>query len=138
MNKKQNLEKGNRFTSTNQPAHNGRKPKIYTIAKGFNIGYDDFKEVCMWLMSLNKKEIEKVANSDKTPIWIVNIARAMHKDTGKGTINTLRELADRFYGKAMQQVDVTSKGEQVNVGEKYSIEETIEIIGKLKEKYNNV
>lgn len=89
-----------RFSSTRQPANAGRKPKLYTIAKkGYNIGYDEFKEVVVYLMQLPKAELEEVISLPDTPIWVVNIARAMHKDTGKGVTFTLRELLDRLWQK---------------------------------------
>ena len=89
-----------RFSRTRQPANAGRKPKLYTIAKkGYNIGYDEFKEVVVYLMQLPKADIEEVMQKAETPMWVVNIARAMHKDTGKGVTFTLREILDRLWSK---------------------------------------
>lgn len=89
-----------RFSSTRQPANAGRKPKLYTIAKkGYNIGYDEFKEVVVYLMQLPKAELEEIISRPDSPIWVVNIARAMHKDTGKGVTFTLREILDRLWDK---------------------------------------
>lgn len=90
-----------RFSSTRQPANAGRKPKLYTIAKKvYNIGYDEWKGVTLYLMQLTKNELESVIEMQDTPIWVVNIARAIHKDTGRGVTFTLRELLDRVFGKA--------------------------------------
>ncbi|MBD5131931.1 MAG: hypothetical protein HDT28_04990 [Clostridiales bacterium] len=87
-----------RFSSTRQPANAGRKPKLYTIAKkGYNIGIDDFREVVAYVMQANKADLEKVIEDETTPVWVVNIARALHKDTGKGVTFTLRELVDHLF-----------------------------------------
>lgn len=87
-----------RFSRTRQPASNGRKPKLYTIAKkGYNIGIDDFRDVVAYVMQANKADLEKVIEDENTPVWVVNIARALHKDTGKGVTFTLRELVEHLF-----------------------------------------
>ena len=104
--------KGNRFSSTNQPENRGRKPHLYTLAKkGYNIGKEEFYDVLMYLMQLPKPELKNIAESEKHPVWVVNIARAIFKDTGKGVIFTIRELMDRLYGKAASNIDLTSGGD---------------------------
>lgn len=103
---------GNRFTSENQPANKGRKPKIYEVAKGtYKIQYDDFRNIVMELMQMTLKELKAVTNDENRMAWVVNIARAMIKDASMGRINTLSEMADRFYGKAKQTVETESKVE---------------------------
>lgn len=107
--------KGNRFSSTNQPANRGRKPKLYTLAKAvYKIGYEEFREVALHLMQMTKKELAEVVNDDDTPVWVINIAKALHKDTGKGEIRVLRELFDRVFGKVggMNPTDSDSKSGQ--------------------------
>ena len=106
--------KGNRFSSTNQPKRNGRKPKLYTIAKKtYNISLEEWKGVAMYLMQCTRAEVEAIANANDTPIWVANICRALHKDAGKGVITTLQELMDRVYGKSVQrqeqEVNVTGR-----------------------------
>lgn len=103
---------GNKFTSENQPPNRGRKPRLYTLAKkGYNIGKEEFYDVLMYLMQLPKPELKDIAESEKHPVWVVNIARAIFKDTGKGVIFTIRELMDRLYGKAASNIDLTSGGD---------------------------
>lgn len=100
--------KGNRFTSDNQPPNRGRKPKLYTLAKkGYGVSFDDFKEVAGYLMQLPKKEVEAIAQSEDTPIWVVNVCRALYKDSGRGVIATLKELASMMWGKDMaSKIDI--------------------------------
>lgn len=106
--------KGNRFSSTNQPPNRGRKPKLYTIAKkGYSISLDEFREVSKYLVQSNKKELERLASDDTAPIWVVNMARALHKDTGAGRMYALSEILDRVFGRAASSVDVTTNGKDI-------------------------
>ena len=99
------FEKGNkyRFTSTNQPKKNGRKPQIYTQIKDvYNISKEEYRRVIQHLMNCTKDEITALANAKDTPIWIVNLCTALVNDTKKGTTFLLTELTDRLYGKPKQ------------------------------------
>lgn len=107
--------KGNRFSSTNQPANRGRKPKLYTIAKKtYGISFEEFKEVVNYLVQCPKKELNEIADKEDTPIWMLNVCRALYKDTGKGVINTLRELIALMWGKEMaSKFDITTNGKEL-------------------------
>lgn len=122
--------KGNRFTSDNQPANRGRKPKLYTLAKkGYGIGFDDFKEVSGYLMQLPKKELEAIEKREDTPIWVVNVCRALYKDSGRGVIATLKELAAMMWGKEMaSKIDIKASIESARP---LTMEEAQKIISEL-------
>ena len=106
--------KGNRFSSTNQPKNRGRKPKLYTLArKVYHIGIDEWRDVALYLLQCTRKEVESIAQDESTPIWVVNICRALYKDAGKGSTATLEELFSRLWGKPGQRVDLTSKGNEI-------------------------
>lgn len=114
--------KGNRFSSTNQPKNRGRKPRLYTIAKKvYRISYEEWCDVAMYLMQCTKKEVESIANDENTPIWVVNLCRSLHKDTGKGITTTLQDIMTRMWGRPGQNIDVTTRGESINI-EPLSIE----------------
>lgn len=104
------IGKGTPFTSENQPANRGRKPKLYTIAKkAYGISLAEFNDGMVYLMQLTKKELKEVICSEETPVWMINIAQALHKDTSKGTMNALREITDRLWGKPKQQIDTAQE-----------------------------
>ena len=107
--------KGNRFTSDNQPANRGRKPKLYTIAKkSYGITLDEFKEVVNYLWQLPKDEVKNIAEKDDTPIWMANVCRSLYKDTAKGVMNTLRDLVQLMFGNELAtRVDVTTNGKDI-------------------------
>ena len=114
--------KGNRFSSTNQPKNRGRKPRLYTIAKKvYRISYEEWCDVAMYLMQCTKKEVESIANDENTPIWVANLCRSLHKDTGKGITTTLQDIMTRMWGRPGQNIDVTTRGESINI-EPLSIE----------------
>ena len=104
-----------RFTSENQPQRSGRKPKLYTIAKkSYGITLDEFKDVVNYLWQLPKGEVKKIAEKDDTPIWMANVCRSLYKDTGKGVMNTLRELIQLMFGKELTtKIDVTTNGKDI-------------------------
>lgn len=109
---------GNRFSSENQPVRNGRRPKVYTIARqAYNLSYEEFCRTLNYLYQCTKKELEEISEDENTPIWVLNICRAIHKDTGKGVLYTFKELADRLYGTARNNssVDVTTNGKEVTM-----------------------
>ena len=94
---------GNRFSSTNQPKKNGRKPQIYTQIKDvYSISLEEYRKVIQHLMNCTKDEITALANAKDTPIWIVNLCTALVNDTKRGTTYLLSELTDRLYGKPKQ------------------------------------
>lgn len=113
--------KGNRFSSTNQPKKNGRKSSLYTQLKemaklegNIDLSREDFSKLTMLMLSKPLSELQTLAKSEDTPIWIVNILRAIIKDASDGRISTLDSLLDRLFGKAtqpmVQDVSVELKG----------------------------
>ena len=99
------FEKGNkyRFTSTNQPKKNGRKPQLYTQIKDvYQISLEEYKRVVQHLMNCTKDEIVALGQAKDTPMWVVNLCSAIVNDTKKGTTNILSELTDRLFGKPKQ------------------------------------
>lgn len=102
--------KGRLFTSDNQPANRGRKPKLYTIAqKKYNISHEEYKDVIAYLMQCTKKEINSIAEDENTPIWIVNVCRALYKDSGRGEVKTLNDITERIFGKIPNTTEITGK-----------------------------
>ena len=102
--------KKTRFTKTNQPLNSGRKPKLYTIAKKkYNISHEEYKDVIAYLMQCTKKEINSIAEDENTPIWIVNVCRALYKDSGRGEVKTLNDITERIFGKISTTTEITGK-----------------------------
>lgn len=106
--------KGKLFSSTNQPANRGRKPKLYTTAKkGYDIEITEFREVSKYLLQCTRLELAQLADDPSTPVWVENIAKALLQDIKNGRMFAVNELFDRIFGKAMASVDITTNGKDV-------------------------
>lgn len=110
------LGKKTRFTSENQPKNNGRKPKLYTIAKkAYGLSYEEYKEMRMYLMQLSKTELEELSNDPSTPMWIVILCRSYIKGAVKGDTKTLEETKTDLWGKDIvaSKIDITTNGRDI-------------------------
>lgn len=129
---------GNKFTSTNQPANRGRKPKLYSIAKKvYRITLDEWRDVVLYLMQCSKAELEAIANDADTPIWVANICLAMYKDTRKGVTYTLQEIMTRLWGSPGKNIDITSGGKEmrgltIEVGDTETADRLKKLVGGTK------
>lgn len=93
--------KGNRFSSTNQPANRGRKPKLYTIAKkAYNVSREEWKEVKLYLLQCTPKEIDEIIDKKDTPMWVLILARGLKRNAAKGITDVLDGMEDRLFGRA--------------------------------------
>lgn len=120
---------GNRFSSTNQPKKNGRKPKLYKQLKGLigkAVGYEleqeDYYNIIRFLMEQDLETLDgfiKTKNdkgqavlNPKVPIWVLNIVTAINTDVRYGRTSTVEMLFDRVFGKAVQPVqgDIVTNG----------------------------
>lgn len=108
--------KGNRFSSTNQPPNRGRKPSAYKAVLALigqegrkTLSKEDYFKIIQHLMEQPVDELKKLAEDDRTPIWIVNTIRAILADAKAGRLITVNSLFDRIFGKAVQPT--TTKGE---------------------------
>lgn len=113
--------KATRFSATRQPKNSGRKPSLYKQLKemaklegAIELTREDFGKITMLMLSKPLSELQTLAKSEDTPIWVVNIIRAIVMDAQTGRISTLDSLLDRLFGKATQplaqDVSVEVKG----------------------------
>lgn len=101
--------KATRFSATNQPKKSGRKPSLFNQLKelarlegSVELSREDFTKITLLLLSKPISELKAIATSEDTPVWVVNISRAILKDAAEGRISTLDSLLDRLFGKATQ------------------------------------
>lgn len=94
--------KGNRFSSTNQPANRGRKPKLYTIAKkAYNVSREEWNEVKLFLLQSTQQEINEIIERKDTPMWVLILARGLKRNAAKGVTDVLNDMEDRIFGRAI-------------------------------------
>ncbi len=100
------IGKGNRFSSTNQPAVRGRKPTLYKMAKkAYNISLMEYKDVERHLIQCTKGELKVLKEKEDTPIWVANICEALIKDTKYGRLSALKEIEERLFGKVPEKIE---------------------------------
>ena len=119
--KLKNLEKGNRFSSTNQPKNVGRKPSMYRqILDALpedkeTLSMEDYVKIGKTLLSYNVAELKKVASNKDAPVVLVMIASAIAGDIENKQITNLEKLLDRFFGRSnnFSKLDITTNGKDV-------------------------
>lgn len=107
------IGRGNRFTSSNQPRHNGRKPSILKqlqLNYGIELSREDYRKIIGYLLERTTQELNALQSSPDTPTFIVCIIRALLYDTKKGRIQTLDALLDRLFGKPTNKSNIELKG----------------------------
>ncbi|WP_302582313.1 hypothetical protein [Paraprevotella clara] len=98
--------KGNRFSSTNQPANRGRKPKLYTVAKkAYNVSREEWNEVKLYLLQCTPSEIDEIIDKKDTPMWVLILARGLKRNAAKGVTDVLNDMEDRLFGRAVSSPD---------------------------------
>lgn len=109
--------KGNRFSSTNQPANPGRKPSLYNRIKkligtdaNVELSKEDYYKLIGCLLERPISDLKKIADDSQTPIWIISIIRAVMKDAQEGRLNAIDALFDRLFGKASQPITGKNDG----------------------------
>ncbi len=130
----------NRFSSTNQPAINGRKiSQISLIRREFElecdwkISKDDAKKFLELLCFIPLFELKKLANNDFLPAVIINYIRALLKDIKVGRIDTAKDIIEFSFGKNFYKAGDAKKDEAVDLKklEPETILNTIEYLAKL-------
>lgn len=110
--------KGNRFTSENQPKNPGRKPSLYKKLKeltGKKVDYEmskeDYFKVIRYLMERTPGELKKIVDNaqDKengsTPVWVLSVISAINMDIRYGRTSTIDSLFDRLFGRSTQPIE---------------------------------
>lgn len=113
--------KGNRFTSSNQPANRGRKKSAFNLLRekvhaeeGYRLSKEDCYKLCACIIELPLETLKEIYKDTTSPAWVVSIVGAVVADIKLGRMVTVDSLFDRLYGKASQPTenkhDVNVKG----------------------------
>ena len=114
---------GNTFSSTNQPANRGRKPKVFTqLSKDWQergierATSHAITEAFEYLLALPLTEVKEIAGraDDEANDMPMVVRLAAKELLGKKSLEILREMLDRAHGKSRQNVDVTMQNVTVN------------------------
>lgn len=126
------------FSKSNQPKKNGRKKSRFEelfaqIGKtgAEPLSLEDYKKSIGYMLSLDVAEIEGICKNPDTPVSVLVIAKSLLGDIRAKKLDNIEKLADRVFGKAIQNMDVkqTSKYDFSELSEK-----EIEMLSKIAEK----
>lgn len=99
------------FSSTRQPKNPGRKPSRFKQlisdleGVGETMSLEDFRKTALYLLTMNKTELVKLAKGNNAPMAVVAIASAIAGDIEEKNMRNVESLLDRVFGKAMQPVE---------------------------------
>jgi len=109
VNKKslENLEKGKKFSSTNQPENNGRRPNVFAKYIREKASLDDIKAFISSIILYDAKEIQQILDdeNDKPPILSIIYLKAMTSDMKKGELTNSEILMNRAFGKPEKTIN---------------------------------
>jgi hypothetical protein len=101
---------GKTFSSTRQPAKNGRKPsKLKKYIKDNDVSISDVKLVIKnIILTKTKPELDELCK-DETQLMLVRVlVKSFLSDFKSGSIYNLNSLLDRIYGEAEQNININS------------------------------
>ena len=109
---------GNTFSSTNQPANRGRKPKVFTQlskdwqARGIERATSHaIAEAFEYLLALPLTEVKEIAGraDDDANDMPMAVRLAAKELLGRRSLEILKEMLDRAHGKPRQAVEHSGK-----------------------------
>ena len=96
------------FSSTNQPAHSGRRPSVFAkYIRENRVSLDDIRALISSLLGYDAAEIEAALKDkvDKPPVAILLMLKAIKADIDKGETTNFDKLVDRAFGKPEKTVN---------------------------------
>ena len=96
-----------RFTSSNQPKNNGRKPsQLKKYIKDNNLGIEDVRLIMKFMLTKTEAELEEIQDDVSRPMMVRTIVRAYLHDYACKNMQTLDVMLNRIFGNAEQTVHV--------------------------------
>jgi len=132
---------GNRFSKTNQPSKNGRKPsRMNLLFSAFkvedetrSVGKEDIFKLMAYILGCTKGEIETMLRNPELPFSVACQIRAIITDVQNGKTDTIDRIFDRVYGKATTPMELTgAKGVQLIPDEAMSRRDFEKLLSDLK------
>ena len=136
--------KETRFSQTNQPKRNGRKPFLFSEIIGEwkaagieHASEENVRQVYEFLLSLSSEEINNIAGVDtngklKDNEYPIMMRIAARDITGSRGFAIISDMLDRAQGRAKQAMDITTGGNEIKSGSELSKEQEQRILEALK------
>ena len=129
----ENLEKGKKFSSNNQPENRGRKPSALRFIRDEGMSITDIKRIIGSLIwDYDRTELTALLNDKNNPpcMGVSIVLGALIDDQKKKCANNFEKLMDRAYGRPTQTIiDAIAPIETEDVLKKLSDSELLEVIG---------
>lgn len=114
---------GNRFSSTNQPKKKRSNP-INAVVKEFTKEneipkVDDVRRMYLSIMTMPKKKIEELYNSEEQPVLVRVVARAILSKNG---FDYIEKMLDRTFGKPILVTENYNENRDIGEGPKIIFE----------------
>jgi hypothetical protein len=126
----ENIKKGKKFGSGQDPTKGGRPKKLYTSLKEMNYNADDIRDAFKDIALSDRDEIDRILKQKDTPLILLVLAQAFRVAVQKGEYSKIKEIMEQVLGRPTQttNMDLTTKGEAISVDySKLSIDELIQL-----------
>jgi len=107
-----NLDKGKKFSSNNQPKGRGRKPSALRFVKESGLSVTDVKKIINSLIwDYDASELAALLKDKKNPVpmGMAIVLGALTDDLEKRRAVNFDKFMDRAHGKPVQQIDVSER-----------------------------
>lgn len=94
---------------------NGRPKKLITLMKEIGYTKTQVEETMLSMLSLSRKELEKIDKGDEYTIMERTIAGALIKGHDKNSLFNLEMLLTRSQGKPKETIDQTIESKNFNI-----------------------
>jgi len=108
---KENLSKGHKFSTENQPEKNGRKrSKIKDLIEVNDLTAEDISDLIKSMMDKTQDELNVIKDDHEQPFLIRSFVKAMLKDIESESLYNINSLLDRAVGKSVEKKEVEFSG----------------------------
>jgi hypothetical protein len=107
---------GKKFTSEYQPNNTGRrKNRFKQTQNDFELSIEDMRQVITDMLSMSPEEIKALKDNKEEPAYRLVIASAIFNCIKTGNWSQVNYMFDRLFGKAKENIDLTSGNEKLAV-----------------------
>ena len=87
------------------------------------------------LLTADTETLNQIAEAKEIPFYMRALAKAMFCDMKAGRTDTVNRLRERQYGKAVEQIDITSSGQPITQTRVLTPEQAKAVIAELESYY---
>lgn len=96
---------------------------------------DEINTIERTLLTADTETLNQIAEAKEIPFYMRALAKAMICDMKAGRTDTVNRLRERQYGKAIEQIDITSSGQPITQTRVLTPEQAKAVIAELESYY---